>query len=145
MCGIVGIFGLRDGPNRAADVRAMAGTLVHRGPDADGFLVDGRASLGFRRLSIIDLESGDQPIYNEDRSVAVFQNGEIYNYQELRAELEARGHRFTTHSDTETIVHLYEQEGDSFVERLRGMFAVAVFDRRRRRLVLARDRLGKKP
>jgi len=123
----------------------MSATLVHRGPDADGALVDGPVALASRRLSIIDLETGDQPIANEDGTVHVIQNGEIYNYRELRAELERAGHRFATQSDTEVLVHLYEQHGDGFAERLRGMFAIAVWDARRRRLVLARDAFGIKP
>jgi asparagine synthase (glutamine-hydrolysing) len=123
----------------------MATRLVHRGPDSDGYLVDGPVALGVRRLSIIDLATGDQPIFNEDRSVAVIQNGEIYNFPALRAELEQAGHVFRSRSDTEVIAHLYEQDGERFVERLLGMFAIAVYDLRRQRLVLARDRLGKKP
>jgi asparagine synthase (glutamine-hydrolysing) len=146
MCGIAGLLALRDGPPpRAEEIQAMVERLVHRGPDSDGFLIDGPAALGVRRLSIIDLEGGSQPIFSEDRSIAVFQNGEIYNFRELRAELEAKRHRFRTRSDTEVIVHLYEDVGERFVERLRGMFAIALFDRRRGRLLLARDRLGKKP
>src|SRR5215217_3428662 len=129
MCGIVGLLALRDGPGPGAgEVRAMAATLVHRGPDAEGFLVEGRAALGFRRLSVIDLRSGDQPAFGEDGSVAVFQNGEIYNFRELRAELEADGHAFRSRGDTEVLAHLYEQEGDRFVERLHGMFAIALYD-----------------
>src|SRR5213078_1334869 len=124
---------------------AMNETMVHRGPDSDGMLVDGPVGLGARRLSIIDLEGGDQPIANEDGSVHVVQNGEIYNYRELRAELERRGHRFSTRSDTEVLVHLYEDRGPDFVEALRGMFALAVWDSRERRLVLGRDRFGIKP
>ena len=146
MCGIVGLLALRDGPPPCAEeVRAMAGTLVHRGPDADGFFVAGRAALGFRRLSVVDLHTGHQPAFGEDGSVAVFQNGEIYNFRELRGELEAKGHTFRSRGDTEAIAHLYEEEGERFVERLRGMFAIALYDRRRERLLLARDRLGKKP
>jgi asparagine synthase (glutamine-hydrolysing) len=144
MCGIAGIAARRG----AADperLRAMSATLVHRGPDSDGLHVDGAVGLAARRLSIIDLETGDQPIANEDATVHVVQNGEIYNYRELRAQLERAGHRFTTRSDTEVLVHLYEEHGDEFAERLRGMFAVAVWDARRRRLVLARDRFGIKP
>jgi asparagine synthase (glutamine-hydrolysing) len=144
VCGIAGIAsgsGTAD-PER---LRAMSATLVHRGPDADGTLVDGPVGLASRRLSIIDLETGDQPIANEDGTVHVIQNGEIYNYRELRAELERAGHRFTTQSDTEVLVHLYEQHGDGFAERLRGMFAIAVWDVPRRRLVLARDAFGIKP
>jgi asparagine synthase (glutamine-hydrolysing) len=123
----------------------MSATLVHRGPDSDGMHLDGAVGLAARRLSIIDLETGDQPIGNEDGTVHVVQNGEIYNYRELRAGLEEAGHRFATRSDTEVLVHLYEEHGVAFAERLRGMFAVAVWDARRRRLVLARDAFGIKP
>ncbi len=123
----------------------MAAALVHRGPDDHGAVVDGPAALAARRLSIIDLEGGHQPIANEDRTVHVVQNGEIYNHAALRRELERSGHRFRTRCDTEAIVHLYEEEGLDFAERLRGMFAVAIWDSRRRRLVLARDRFGIKP
>jgi asparagine synthase (glutamine-hydrolysing) len=123
----------------------MSATLVHRGPDSDGSLVDGPAGLAARRLAIIDLETGDQPISNEDSSLHVVQNGELYNYRELRTELEGAGHRFRTHGDTEVLVHLYEQHGLGFARRLRGMFAVALWDVTRQRLVLARDRYGIKP
>lgn len=126
-------------------VRRMNSRLTHRGPDSDGVFVEGGVALAMRRLSIIDLEHGDQPIANEDGSVTVVQNGEIYNYRELRGELERRGHRFATASDTEVLVHLYEEHGEGFVERLRGMFALAVWDARERRLLLARDRFGIKP
>jgi len=123
----------------------MSATLVHRGPDSSGEFADGTAALAARRLSIIDLETGDQPIANEDGTLHVIQNGEIYNYRELRRELERAGHRFRTHGDTEVLLHLYEQHGTRFAERLRGMFAVAIWDAPRRRLVLARDRFGIKP
>ncbi len=123
----------------------MAQTLVHRGPDGGGEHFDGALGFGMRRLSIIDLETGDQPLANEDGSVWIVFNGEIYNYRELAADLAARGHRFRTRSDTEVIVHLYEEEGERCVERLRGMFAFAVWDARQRTLLLARDRLGIKP
>jgi asparagine synthase (glutamine-hydrolysing) len=146
MCGICGIV---RGDGRAVDpalLGAMSDTLRHRGPDSAGEALAGGAGLAARRLAIIDLEGGDQPIANEDGTVVVVQNGEIYNHAALRAELEAAGHRFRTpHSDTEVLVHLYEQHGPGFAERLRGMFAVAVWDGARERLVLARDRFGIKP
>jgi asparagine synthase (glutamine-hydrolysing) len=123
----------------------MCQTIVHRGPDDEGIHTDGTVGLGMRRLSIIDVAGGRQPIHNEDESVWVVFNGEIYNFPELRRELETRGHRFYTHSDTEVIVHLYEENGADCVKKLRGMFAIALYDRTRRRLLLARDRLGKKP
>jgi len=123
----------------------MCAALEHRGPDSRGLHCDGVAGLGIQRLRVIDLATGDQPIYNEDRSVAVVLNGEIYNYRELRQELERSGHRFSTQGDTEVIVHLYEQEGLRCVDRLHGMFAFAIWDAKERRLVLARDRVGKKP
>jgi asparagine synthase (glutamine-hydrolysing) len=141
ICGVVSASGSVD-PERLA---AMSTTLVHRGPDSAGEFADRTAALAARRLSIIDLETGDQPIANEDGTLHVVQNGEIYNYRELRAELERAGHVFRTHGDTEVLLHLYEQHGDAFAERLRGMFAVAIWDARRRRLVLARDRFGIKP
>ena len=144
MCGIAGMAS-RTGAVDPERLRAMSATLVHRGPDSDGELLDGPVALAARRLSIIDLEGGDQPIANEDGTVHVVQNGEIYNFRELRAELEQAGHRFSTRSDTEVLVHLYEEHGEGFAERLRGMFAVAIWDSRRRRLVIARDRFGIKP
>jgi asparagine synthase (glutamine-hydrolysing) len=144
MCGICGIAST-DGSADPGRLAAMSATLVHRGPDSFGEYVDGAVALAARRLSIIDLETGDQPIANEDGSIHVVQNGEIYNYRELRRELERAGHRFRTHGDTEVLLHLYEEHGDSFATRLRGMFAVAVWDASRRRLVLARDRFGIKP
>src|SRR5438309_10101711 len=124
----------------------MSATLVHRGPDSDGSFVEGGVGLAARRLSIIDLEGGDQPIANEDGTVHVVQNGEIYNHEALRRELQAAGHRFRTRCDTEVLVHLYEEHGDDFALRLRGMFAIALWDGRGAgRLVLARDRFGIKP
>src|SRR4051794_35142126 len=144
MCGICGIASMRGAvdPDR---LRRMAETLYHRGPDSEGAHVDGAIGLAARRLAIIDLAGGDQPIANEDGSVVVVQNGEIYNYRELMQELERAGHRFRTHCDTEVLVHGYEQWGAGLWERLRGMFAVAVWDARERRLTLARDRFGIKP
>jgi asparagine synthase (glutamine-hydrolysing) len=144
MCGICGIASA-DGHADVEALRAMSAQLVHRGPDSGGEHVDREIALGARRLSIIDLAGGDQPIANEDGSVVVVQNGEIYNYPELREELARAGHVFHTRSDTEVHVHLYEQHGIDFAERLRGMFAVAIWDASRRRLVLARDRYGIKP
>ena len=129
MCGICGIASAR-GAVDPARLAEMSATLVHRGPDSDGSFVDGGVGLAARRLSIIDLEGGDQPIANEDGTIHVVQNGEIYNHEELRRELEAAGHRFRTRCDTEVLVHLYEEQGDDFAHRLRGMFAVAIWDGR---------------
>jgi asparagine synthase (glutamine-hydrolysing) len=144
MCGICGIA-TTNGMADAEQVARMSATLVHRGPDSFGEFSNGTVALAARRLSIIDLETGDQPIANEDRTIHVVQNGEIYNYRELRHELERAGHSFRTHGDTEVLVHLYEEHGDRFAARLRGMFAIAIWDESRRRLVLARDRFGIKP
>jgi asparagine synthase (glutamine-hydrolysing) len=145
MCGITG-FVSRDGEEADRGVLArMTATLAHRGPDGDGLYLDGRVGLGHRRLSIIDLAGGAQPMANEDGSVWVTYNGELYNEPELRARLEARGHVYRTASDTESLVHLYEEHGPEFVGRLNGMFALALWDQRRGRLVLARDRMGQKP
>jgi len=144
VCGICGIATTRGGADLES-LRAMSDLLVHRGPDSAGEYVDGGIALAARRLSILDLEHGDQPIANEDGSCVVVQNGEIYNYPELRRELERAGHVLRTRCDTEALVHLYEEHGLGFAERLRGMFAVAIWDGRRRRLVLARDRYGIKP
>jgi len=129
----------------AEQVRRMTDTIVHRGPDEEGIFAQGNIGMGMRRLSIIDLSGGSQPIYNEDRTVAVVFNGEIYNFPELRKDLENRGHQFYTHSDTEVIVHLYEEMGSDCITKLRGMFAIALYDAKRNSILLARDRLGKKP
>ncbi len=147
MCGICGTFAYREGAAgvSAALTRQMCDQIVHRGPDEEGIYCDKQVALGMRRLSIIDLDTGSQPIFNEDRSVVVVFNGEIYNFAELRAILESKGHRFATDTDTEVIVHLYEEYGDSFPEHLNGMFAIALWDIRRRRFLLVRDRLGQKP
>jgi asparagine synthase (glutamine-hydrolysing) len=146
MCGIAGILNLSSAPPPArAELAAMIGTLRHRGPDGYGYHTDASLGLAHARLSIIDLESGWQPIHNEDESVWVVFNGEIFNYIELRRCLEAAGHRFYTRSDTEVIVHLYEQHGEEFVQHLNGQFGIALWDKARRRLVLARDRTGIRP
>ena len=141
MCGICGIAG---SPDRAR-LEAMAALLEHRGPDSSGEYAEGPVAIAARRLSVIDLAGGDQPIANEDGTCVVVQNGEIYNHPELMHELQSEGHIYRTHSDTETLVHLYERDGLDFARSLRGMFAVAIWDGRRRRLVLARDRYGIKP
>jgi asparagine synthase (glutamine-hydrolysing) len=146
VCGICGIVDLRGEPIDQGALAAMNAELVHRGPDDAGTLVDGAVGLAMRRLSIIDLEGGHQPIANEDGTIHVVQNGEIYNFAELRAELEEQGHRFRTdHSDTEVLVHLYEEHGTHFAAKLRGMFAVAIWDAPRNRVVVVRDRFGIKP
>jgi asparagine synthase (glutamine-hydrolysing) len=146
MCGFAGK--LAPSPQRPVErdlIRAMTDCVAHRGPDADGFFFGAGIGLGHRRLSIVDVASGQQPLSNEDGTVWVVFNGEIYNFPALRAELESRGHQFRTHSDTEVIVHGYEEWGELCVERFRGMFAFAIWDARARRLVLARDRVGIKP
>jgi asparagine synthase (glutamine-hydrolysing) len=143
MCGIAG--SVSTGPPDAELVRRMCDALVHRGPDAEGLHVDAHAALGMRRLAIIDVAGGDQPVYNENRTVAAVLNGELYNFATLRDGLRRRGHHFSSEGDTECLVHLYEEYGDGLVDRLRGMFAFAVWDMPKRRLLLARDRVGKKP
>jgi asparagine synthase (glutamine-hydrolysing) len=145
MCGIVGAFRLYGAAPSPDIVAAMNATLVHRGPDEEGSYNDEVAALAMRRLSIIGLGNGRQPLFNEDRTIAVVMNGEIYNYRELKQELEGRGHRFSTRSDVEVAVHLYEERGADFVGALRGMFAFALYDQKRRKLLLGRDRPGKKP
>src|SRR6202165_3503700 len=146
MCGIAGIVN----SNRQivldpTIIHQMCETIVSRGPDEEGMYVKAGVGLGMRRLSIIDLAGGHQPVFNEDRSVWVVFNGEIYNFPELRAELISRGHHLSTHTDTEVIVHLYEEMGADCVNKLRGMFAFALYDERLRKLLIARDRFGKKP
>src|SRR3954451_13446406 len=146
MCGICGLATFR--PDREIteeSLRRMCGSIRHRGPDDEGILVEDGVGIGMRRLSIIDLHSGHQPIHNEDKSIWIVFNGEIYNYPTLRDELLKKGHHFYTHSDTEVLVHGYEEWGDKFVEKLNGMFAFCLWDKRRRRLFLARDRSGIKP
>src|SRR6059058_6104987 len=146
MCGIAGFAGWPLGAEEAGrTVRAMCDAIVHRGPDDSGYFVAPEVALGMRRLSIIDVAGGQQPIGNEDGSVQIVFNGEIYNHHDVRRDLVARGHRFRTSSDTEVIVHGYEEYGDRVVEHLAGMFAFAIWDSRKRRLFVARDRLGIKP
>ncbi len=147
MCGIAGLYNLTAPRGVDPDLlRAMTATLVHRGPDSEGYFRDGRVGLGFRRLSIIDLETGDQPIFNEDRTIAVICNGEIYNHRELRAGLESRGHVFRTRCDVEVLVHLFEEDPSAgFLANLNGQFACALYNLRTERLLLARDHFGIAP
>lgn len=143
MCGIVGYVDLR-GEGRVEEqiVRRMAEALIHRGPDSHGYYVDENAALGTRRLMIIDLETGDQPVFNEDRSLVLSCNGEIFNFRELRSHLEKKGHTFRTRTDVEVLVHLYEDEGVDFLNKLNAQFAFAIYDRHKRTLFLARDQFG---
>ncbi|MET8051518.1 asparagine synthase (glutamine-hydrolyzing) [Streptosporangium sp. NPDC005286] len=143
MCGIAGAV-CSSGVDPET-VRGMCGTITHRGPDGSGLHVEPSAVLGMRRLAVVDVVGGDQPVYSEDGTIVAVFNGEIYNFAELRTELLDRGHRLAASGDSECLVHLYEEHGDAFVHRLRGMFAFALWDGRRRRLLLARDRVGKKP
>jgi asparagine synthase (glutamine-hydrolysing) len=145
MCGICGIYNFERTPVDRGVLEEMNRRIVHRGPDDDGFYVSGNVGLAMRRLSIVDLQTGQQPVTNEDKTVWLVYNGEIYNHEELRAQLIARGHRFRSRSDTETIVHLYEQYGNDCVSHLRGMFAFALWDAQQQKLFVARDRLGIKP
>src|SRR5262245_54016464 len=146
MCGIAGVLHFEPSHRVSKElIGAMCDSIAHRGPDSSGFYVEGCAGIGMRRLSIIDLQTGDQPISNEDGTVWIVFNGEIYNYRELRQQLKKRGHCFKTTSDTEVIVHLYEDHGANCVNHLRGMFAFAIWDIRNQTLVMARDRLGIKP
>jgi asparagine synthase (glutamine-hydrolysing) len=146
MCGITGIFEYESHAEVSREfVHRMNETIVHRGPDDEGIFVGPGIGLGFRRLSIIDLAGGHQPISNEDGTIWVMLNGEIYNYPELRKELLGLGHKLASRSDTETVVHLYEEYGEGCFARLRGMFAIVLWDSKNRRLLMARDRVGKKP
>lgn len=146
MCGICGIVSFEGGrPPAQEELRAMSGVMVHRGPDDEGYFTDGPVGLGFRRLAIVDLSGGHQPMSNEDGTVWIIFNGEVYNHADHRADLERRGHRYTNRSDTETIIHLYEEYGPRCVEYLRGMFAFVIWDSRKRRVFCVRDRLGIKP
>jgi asparagine synthase (glutamine-hydrolysing) len=143
MCGIAGI--VAPGPDKLASMQRMLNALRHRGPDDEGIEGDADAILGHRRLSIIDLAGGRQPLTNADRSIWLVCNGEIYNHEELRGPLEADGYRFLTHSDCEVIIALYERYGDRLLEHVRGMFSFGLWDTRRRRFLGARDHLGQKP
>src|SRR5579872_4056067 len=155
MCGICGVLGIQRSELAEEITRRMMGALQHRGPDEDGLLLAPSAALGMRRLSIIDLPGGRQTVFNETNDVAVFYNGEIYNFAQLRKTLEARGHSFRTHSDTEVVVHAYEEWGENCLREFRGMFAFAIWDAResgtsgetarQAKIFLARDRLGIKP
>src|SRR3989344_1946775 len=141
MCGITGFVGFED----RNLIGKMCKIIEHRGPDDQGIFVDKNVCLGVRRLSIIDRSGGKQPVHNEDETVWTVFNGEIYNYMQLRKEMESKGHQFYTRSDTEVLVHLYEEHGGGFVKKLRGMFAFAIWDTKKKKLLLARDRMGKKP
>ncbi|HXC62016.1 MAG TPA: asparagine synthase (glutamine-hydrolyzing) [Nitrospiria bacterium] len=145
MCGIAGILDFNGGQVSLEELHSMCDAIIHRGPDDQGVYLDRGVGIGMRRLSIIDLQTGQQPVRNEDGSVWVVFNGEIYNYKDLRRELEGKGHSFYTETDTETIVHLYEEYGVRCMEKLRGMFTFAIWDKKRRQMLLARDRLGIKP
>jgi asparagine synthase (glutamine-hydrolysing) len=148
MCGITGWINLERSDPRDHNegvLHSMCKTILHRGPDSEGIWMDDTAALGMRRLSIIDLKTGDQPMFSEDRSVIVMVNGELYNFREVRTDLEKRGHKFRTQTDVEIVPHLYQIYGDDFVDHINGMFAIALWDSKRKRLVLARDRFGEKP
>lgn len=145
MCGITGFINANGASADRSILERMNAAIIHRGPDEDGFYIKDNVGLAMRRLAIIDLAGGQQPIYNEDRTKSIVYNGEIYNFQELRDDLERRGHKFYTHSDTETIIHLYDEFGEKCLDRLRGMFAFAIWDETEKSLFIARDRVGKKP
>jgi asparagine synthase (glutamine-hydrolysing) len=148
MCGIAGWINLENnrGENHSeAVLHAMCERMKHRGPDSEGLWLDDRLALGMRRLSIIDLHTGEQPVYSEDKSIVVVMNGELYNFREVRADLEKRGHKFETNTDTEILPHLYEEYGEAMLEHINGMFVFALWDKRREKLLVARDRFGEKP
>jgi asparagine synthase (glutamine-hydrolysing) len=145
MCGVVGIIDLKTGTVSKRQLKRMADVLIHRGPDGEGYLCDGPVGFGHRRLSIIDLAGGKQPMRNDENSIWITFNGEIYNFLEIRSELQSRGHSFKTKSDTEVLLRAYQEFGEDCLQYLRGMFAFGIWDARRRHLFLARDRIGKKP
>src|SRR5437763_687328 len=146
MCGFTGYTDARrERPVVKKVLVKMAEAIAHRGPDSSGYFIEDHLGIGFRRLSIIDLEGGDQPILNEDGSIVLVCNGEIYNYRELRADLIEKGHSFRTNSDVEVLLHLYEEEGVEFLDKLNGQFAFAIYDRAKKRLFLARDHFGSNP
>jgi asparagine synthase (glutamine-hydrolysing) len=147
MCGIAGWINLENNrsQNGEAVLHAMCERMKHRGPDSEGLWTDERVALGMRRLSIIDLAGGEQPVYNEDKSVVVVMNGELYNFREVRADLEKRGHKFETNTDTEILPHLYEEYGEAMLDEINGMFAFALWDKRQQKLLIARDKFGEKP
>lgn len=143
MCGFVGFCD--DSKNKKKIIRDMADIIKHRGPDSDGYYVDNNIALGFRRLSIIDLDKGSQPIFNEDKDKVIVFNGEIYNYKEIREELKSKGHKFSTNTDTEVILHGYEEYKEDILNKLRGMFAFVIYDIKEKSLFGARDFYGIKP
>jgi len=147
MCGITGWINLQNSntPDTADVLHSMCETIVHRGPDSEGVWIDDTVALGMRRLSIIDLKTGDQPVFSDDRTIVAMVNGELYNYREVRADLEKRGHKFVTQTDVEIVPHLYQVYGEDFVDHINGMFAISLWDSRRQKMILARDRYGEKP
>nr|MDQ3041482.1 asparagine synthase (glutamine-hydrolyzing) [Acidobacteriota bacterium] len=148
MCGIAGWANLENKPSpntSEAVLHQMCERMKHRGPDSEGLWLDESVALGMRRLSIIDLHTGEQPVYSEDKSIVVVMNGELYNFREVRADLEKRGHKFETQTDTEILPHLYEEYGEAMLEQINGMFAFALWDKRKKKLLIARDRFGEKP
>ena len=145
MCGFCGFSDKRSVNDKKKIIKDMSDRIIHRGPDSDGYYVDKNIAMGFRRLSIIDLKGGNQPLYNEDKSVVVMFNGEIYNFMELRSDLEKLNHKFKTNSDTEVIVHGYEEYGTNIFNKLRGMFGIIIYDKNKNILVGARDYFGIKP